>query len=182
VAESELTSAQQSQKQAALSAKDAMFEALLGKLTEVLPASGPAAAISVCRDQAPRIAAEIGQARGVTIGRTSFHLRNPENRPPEWAATLVAQRQDQPAFIPLPDGRLGALLPIRLKTTCLICHGPKDQIAPSVLSALAEHYPEDQATGFQEGDLRGWFWVEVPAGAGADTTIPPATETDSEDG
>jgi hypothetical protein len=32
-----------------------------------------------------------------------------------------------------------------------------------VKEALAEHYPEDQATGFQEGDLRGWFCIEVPA-------------------
>jgi hypothetical protein len=28
--------------------------------------------------------------------------------------------------------------------------------------ALAARYPDDRATGFAPGDLRGWFWVEVP--------------------
>ena len=32
---------------------------------------------------------------------------------------------------------------------------------------LDDLLPEDQATGFQEGDLRGWFCVEVPAGDGS---------------
>ena len=34
-------------------------------------------------------------------------------------------------------------------------------IAADVLDALKKNYPDDQATGFEEGDLRGWFWVEV---------------------
>ena len=29
-------------------------------------------------------------------------------------------------------------------------------------AVLAKEYPADQATGFKENDLRGWFWVEVP--------------------
>ena len=28
--------------------------------------------------------------------------------------------------------------------------------------ALAASYPQDQATGFGAGDLRGWMWAEVP--------------------
>ena len=30
--------------------------------------------------------------------------------------------------------------------------------------ALDEQYPDDQATGFNVGELRGWFWVEFPPG------------------
>jgi hypothetical protein len=44
----------------------------------------------------------------------------------------------------------------------MACHGPSDSLAPDVADALALHYPDDRATGFTEGDLRGWFWVEVP--------------------
>jgi len=44
-----------------------------------------------------------------------------------------------------------------------MCHGPEDTIPQDVKDAIGEHYPEDQATGFRKGDLRGWFWVEVPA-------------------
>jgi hypothetical protein len=31
-----------------------------------------------------------------------------------------------------------------------------------VREELAERYPADRATGFKVGDIRGWFWVEVP--------------------
>jgi hypothetical protein len=35
------------------------------------------------------------------------------------------------------------------------------QIAPVIAEQLAKLYPDDQATGFLEGELRGWFWVEM---------------------
>jgi hypothetical protein len=40
---------------------------------------------------------------------------------------------------------------------CLGCHGKN--IAPEVQAKLDELYPEDQATGFSEGDLRGAFVI-----------------------
>jgi hypothetical protein len=27
---------------------------------------------------------------------------------------------------------------------------------------LAERYPADRAVGFEEGQIRGWYWVEMP--------------------
>ena len=45
---------------------------------------------------------------------------------------------------------------------CDSCHGPADRIDPAVQAMLAVRYPGDRATGFVEGQLRGWFWVEVP--------------------
>jgi len=76
---------------------------------------------------------------------------------------LVAQRKETPQFLKLADGSPAALLPIKLKATCLICHGPKEQIAADVLAELGKRYPDDQATDFQEGELRGWFWVIAPS-------------------
>ncbi|HBD19390.1 MAG TPA: hypothetical protein DC063_04395 [Arenimonas sp.] len=49
---------------------------------------------------------------------------------------------------------------IRVEAACLMCHG--DNIAPEIATRLAEHYPQDRATGFREGDLRGLIWAEVP--------------------
>jgi len=40
---------------------------------------------------------------------------------------------------------------------CLACHG--DNIAPEVTAAIRAHYPEDQATGFATGQLRGAFSI-----------------------
>ena len=37
-------------------------------------------------------------------------------------------------------------------------------IHPDIAASIDETYPDDQATGFAEGDLRGWMWVEAPPG------------------
>ncbi len=61
-----------------------------------------------------------------------FDLRNDQNAPPSWAAGLIQQRVEDPQFVNLPNGQLGALLPIRLQPPCLTCHGAKEQIASDV--------------------------------------------------
>ncbi len=124
---------------------------------------GPATAIEVCSKEAAIIAEQVGAEQGVAIGRTSFKLRNAKNTPPEWARPLVQQRVAERGMLIYPPEQSEALLPIRLQAICLTCHGPADRIAEDVRLALAKTYPDDQATGFAEGDLRGWFWVEVPA-------------------
>ena len=40
---------------------------------------------------------------------------------------------------------------------CLQCHGTA--IAPELAEKLSELYPEDKATGYREGDMRGAFVV-----------------------
>ena len=44
---------------------------------------------------------------------------------------------------------------------CLACHGAPEQIPAEVAAILAERYPDDQATGYAVGDLRGALWAEV---------------------
>jgi len=166
VAEGDMTAEQTAQREKVLAARDAMFTSLKGRLMEVVGSEGPAAAISVCSKEAPQIAEQVSEEYGLKIGRTSFRLRNPGNAPPTWAKQLVADRVGEPTFL-TQEGKLAALLPIRIQAQCLMCHGPEDTIPPPVKEALAEHYPKDQATGFQNGDLRGWFCVEVPAGGGS---------------
>jgi hypothetical protein len=166
IAEDDMTPAQTAQRDKALAARDAMFTSLKGRLMEVVGSAGPAAAISVCSQEAPQIAEQISEEHGLKIGRTSFRLRNPDNATPAWAKQLVADRVAEPTFL-TREGKFAALLPIRIQPQCLMCHGPEDTIPPPVKEALAEHYPKDQATGFQDGDLRGWFCVEVPADSGS---------------
>lgn len=161
----EFSDLQQQQRQVATAAKDDLFMKLSGRLMSVIGEAGPASAIDVCKSEAPKFSWQVSQKFGVEIGRTAFKLRNSTNQPPAWAKQFVANRVDTPTFVALPEGSLGAMLPIHLKPACTICHGTKEQIAPDVKSALALHYPIDAATGFREGDLRGWFWVEVPADA-----------------
>jgi len=162
VAEDNMTPEQTAQRAQALAARDAMFTSLKTRLMEVVGSEGPAAAIEVCSKEAPQIAEQVSQEHGLTIRRTSFRLRNLDNAPPTWASQLVEGRVAEPTYL-TQGGKLAALVPIRIQAQCLMCHGGEETIPPAVKDALAEHYPKDQATGFQDGDLRGWFCVEVPA-------------------
>ena len=163
IAAADMTEAQKAQQLRCMDAVQALAGRLMGELTKALDEGGPTGAIDVCRMRAPEIAAAVSNEYGLVLGRTSFRLRNPSNMPPEWAEDLVRQQVADPTWMAGPDGQLGGMLPIRLKAECGMCHGPKEQIAPEVLATLEETYPEDTATGFHEGDLRGWFWVEAPA-------------------
>jgi hypothetical protein len=155
---------QKAQQELILTATNALASELMGELSAALDEGGPAAGITVCREKAPMVAAHVSDLYGIEIGRTSHRLRNPDNRAPAWAEPFVAVLEEDPTYVAGPDGELGALLPIRLKAECQMCHGPAETIDDEVMTAINEVYPRDQAVGFKEGDLRGWFWVEVPPG------------------
>lgn len=150
------------QREKMLAAKDALFKTLSGRLMETMGMGGPEAAITVCQKEALQLTQSVGDEYSLKIGRTGVRLRNPKNQAPEWAQTYTEAQHAEPVFAMLSDGSAAALLPIKLKAACLMCHGPKDQLAPVIQTKLASLYPNDEATGFQEGDLRGWFWLELP--------------------
>ena len=44
--------------------------------------------------------------------------------------------------------------------TCLLCHGnPQTEIAPEVQQVISSKYPEDKATGYTMGELRGLWKI-----------------------
>jgi hypothetical protein len=143
-----------------------LAQRLFARLNELLLQGGPVSAIRVCRSEAPAIAKEVGARHGVEIGRTSFRLRNPANAPRGWAARHVEAAAGKKAgevklaVVDLGD-RLGLLRPVGVMPACTRCHGAVDGIDQDVRAALASGYPEDRATGFAPGDLRGFVWVEV---------------------
>jgi hypothetical protein len=140
---------------------------LLTRVTQAMGEGGPAKAIEVCSAEALTLTEEIGRAQGVEVGRTSFRVRNPANAPRPWAAATVNAAEGlkaadaKPAFFDLGD-RVGVLQPMPVGAVCVTCHGARLQ--PEVEAAVKARYPADRATGFAEGDLRGFFWAEVPKG------------------
>lgn len=151
----------ESEKSSMLAAKEELFKRLSNRLMTVMSEGGPVAAIEVCHIEAKSLAAEVGKEANVNIGRTGVRLRNVSNQPPVWAQKLVAERTETPVFAKLSNDQAVALLPIKLKVQCLMCHGSSETISPDVKQKLALLYPQDRATGFSEGELRGWFWVEL---------------------
>ncbi|MEO1529943.1 MAG: DUF3365 domain-containing protein, partial [Planctomycetota bacterium] len=149
-------------KAKAVAAKDELFKQLSDRLMEVMKSEGPASAINVCSKEASQLATNVGEQLGVKIGRTALKLRNTNNAVPEWAENLASADAVDPQFVHIDAQTAGALLPIKLQQKCLICHGEQALLATDIKEQLAALYPADQATGFKDGDLRGWFWVEVP--------------------
>ena len=154
-------------------AEQAMNElqrALLTKLTGAMASGGPAAAVEVCRTDARTISESVATAQGLELGRTSHRLRNPANAPRAWARPTVDAAAGAKAaaeglkVFDLGD-RVGVLRPIGTAEACTKCHGAPDEVKKNLGGALAAAYPQDRATGFAPGDLRGWMWAEVPKGA-----------------
>lgn len=141
--------------------KQELKAALVGALAE-----GAENSIQVCREDAPAIAASVGEA-GVTMGRTSHRLRNPDNAPESWMEPLLAAylenpEKAEPQAVDLGGGTFGYVEPIYIVSFCLSCHGIT--IAPEVEARIQELYPQDQARGFRVDDFRGMFWVKMPLG------------------
>lgn len=146
----------------------APFKANLGNELSASMQSGLDEAIAACNSAAPAIAESLS-VDGVSMGRASHRLRNPENTAPEWLVPTVEKWASSgihgdEAVKPisllskLDDGRFGYAEPIFVQPLCLTCHG--ETLAPEVAAKIAELYPDDQATGFRIGDFRGVFWIE----------------------
>ncbi len=139
------------------------------RLKAEIAQSGPEAAVEACRLDAAKFT-QAQQQAGLRIGRTSHKLRNPANKAPAWAEEAVASGAGRVVsevkrrrVYDLGGGHLGYVEAMGVGAVCLTCHGPAEGISPPLAERIAKAYPDDKATGFQEGDVRGWFWVEYGA-------------------
>jgi hypothetical protein len=110
-----MTDTQKAQQELVATAVNALASEMMGELTAALDAGDPSAAIAVCKEKAPSVAARVHESYGVTLGRTSHRLRNAANVAPEWAQSYVDDMAEDPTYLVGPNGELGALLPIKLR-------------------------------------------------------------------
>jgi len=153
-------------------AADELGADLVAMLTGELNRGGPVAAIAVCADSA-QVRTRRRGAEGVLVRRVGTRVRNPANAPDSveaavldaFAAAIAANRaMPDTAFVAVDSTGAPAvryLRAIRLQEFCLACHGPADSIAASVKEILAARYPNDRATGYAVGQLRGAISVTV---------------------
>jgi hypothetical protein len=148
------------------------FAKLSAELTTAIAKDGPAKALTVCSVRAPQIASEVGKDHKVTIRRATNQPRNPKNIATDaektalstFAAALVEKSPPKPQIITNSDDSRTFLAPIVISTPlCLQCHGnPANDIAKPTLDAIRKLYPDDKATGYQLGDLRGLWSITFP--------------------
>ncbi|MBF0192236.1 MAG: DUF3365 domain-containing protein [Magnetococcales bacterium] len=138
---------------------------LLATLQEEIGKSGFAGSIPVCKEMAPKVAGEVSKQTGWKIKRVSLKTRN-ESRavPDEWEKAALVEFDQRAAAGESPaklekgaqigsEYRYVKALPVQ--AVCLGCHGQPDQLTPEVKAALSQHYPNDKATGYSEGQIRG---------------------------
>lgn len=141
--------------------------ALSERLGAAVQEGGVPKAIEVCKAEAATLTARAIEGTGIRAGRTSHKLRSQANAPAEWMRPIVAEGAGRKAgdvgvrTVDLGD-RVGVMAPIPTGGLCVACHGDDQAVSVETRAALAAAYPADEARGFGEGDLRGWFWAEVP--------------------
>jgi mono/diheme cytochrome c family protein len=149
----------------------AQFQQTLGaRLQAALADGGTEAAIKVCADEAPTIAERIGVEHGVSVARRTERPRNPANTADVDDRALLARFErelaTQPATLPehfenRADGSAFYARAIVVQPQCLACHGPA--LTAETATALQMNYPNDRATGYAPGALRGLARIDWPA-------------------
>ncbi|MFO0659278.1 MAG: DUF3365 domain-containing protein [Polyangiaceae bacterium] len=131
-------------------------------LTKAL-ASGPTQAIEACSMEASKLVASSDPK--VKVGRATDKPRNAANEAKGWKQSAMHYFASLPKLdgefyaVPLPGGVTGYAEPIVIQPMCLTCHGK--ELSGDVKELLSKKYPADQATGYDNDQLRGIFWVEV---------------------
>ncbi|MEQ1851856.1 MAG: DUF3365 domain-containing protein [Chthoniobacteraceae bacterium] len=149
--------------------------ALLSKnLAEAIAKGGAPGAIGFCSEKALPLTASVGADSGATLRRVSHKARNPKNKADAtevevlnaFREALKAGKPPQPQMRKQADRSESFFAPIVLvNPLCLKCHGaPGTDIDADTTAALRKRYPQDEATGFTLGELRGMWRVDFPAG------------------
>ncbi len=146
----------------------ASFKELSSQLIEQMKEGGPIQAIPFCNEQAMPITHQLSEKFNVTIKRTSDKLRNQENNPSVRELEIIQDYEnslaDNEGLMPLVEidnnGKKHFYAPIILKANCLVCHGKLNETINSKTDSIVKSlYPNDMATGYSEGDLRGIWSV-----------------------
>lgn len=144
------------------------MQTLGGTLKKQLEAGGAESAIGVCKQIAPALAAEYSKD-GRVVKRVSLKTRNKvQGTPDDWEKQVLegfdqGQREGKPiasmeiaTVTEESDGRwFRYMKAIPTQTMCLQCHGKPADISTGVKAMLTKEYPEDKATGYSAGEIRG---------------------------
>jgi hypothetical protein len=143
--------------------------AMSSQLKAAMKAGGVPNAVQYCNVAAHPIADSMSQVYNATISRKTNQARNPNNKIQSELEREVFQifqekwdtdEKMQPVVRHLNGEEVAFFAPIMAQELCLNCHG---KMGETLLAANYEHiqslYPEDEATGYAAGDLRGMWHI-----------------------
>jgi type IV secretory pathway TrbL component len=145
-----------------------LIQTLGGELKAAIGEKGPDGAISICKERAPQIAADVSKQFNFETKRVSPKNRNPAGVPDAWEAEAQAGLEKRLAAGEKPETldtwqvvstakgkqfRYAKALPVQ--QVCLTCHGDPATFSDGLKARLAAEYPLDKATGYAPGMVRG---------------------------
>lgn len=152
-------------KQEAVSIVKKFSGTLKPLLKGAIQSGGLSHAINICSNEAPRIAKQISLETGWTIKRVSLKPRNTKSAIADPFEQKVLeqfnerQQKGEPPETIAYDETIGNqfrfLKAQGVEDICLNCHGKT--LSADVENALKKNYPEDIATGYSKGEIRGAF-------------------------
>lgn len=147
---------------------------LLGSnLMMAIREKGTAGALDFCNVEAQALTDSMSVEVAAMVKRVTDQPRNPVNMANEEETEYINEikkviRDGEKLYPAIrQDGqKVIAYYPIIANALCMQCHGdPETDITPETLTMIKQLYPDDKATGYATGDLRGIWVVEM------DTTI-----------
>jgi hypothetical protein len=147
-----------------------LIVALQQELVSAMSKGGAVNAIEVCSIKAFEIAEGLAkETRAIRVSRISERNRNPLSRPDDFDRNVIAEFMrskkesgSYPVFVVKERENSHIYYrPVIIGELCLKCHGEKEKMAPEVRNKIDSIYPDDRATGYGKGDLRGLIRVEM---------------------
>lgn len=143
---------------------------LSSELSHEIKNNGLLSAAKFCNSNALTLTEEVNlhQVQGISVKRISLKERNSANRPKADEAAVLKSMQkmlnkkELPEYIVEQEGKTYKYYkPLVIKKeVCLKCHGDINT-SPELDAFIKEAYPDDKATGYKMGDLRGAILVEI---------------------
>jgi hypothetical protein len=138
--------------------------------------AGHESAVGVCKDIAPKLAGDASRQTGWKLTRVSLKVRNPLlGTPDAWEQKKLQEFEARLAkgekpdtlqvseIVEEPAGKSYRFMKaIPLQQGCVACHGTSEQISDGMKAKLNAEYPNDKATGYTVGQIRGAVSLKRP--------------------
>ena len=146
---------------------------LSAQLQEAIASQGIVGALDFCKINALPLIQGLEKEHGITLRRVSSRPRNPQDTPDAeelplldaYAYNAENNLPSDPSIQKVQGGEVFLYTqPILISSNlCLQCHGaPGKDVADATAKALKQLYPQDQATAYTLGELRGIWSVRLP--------------------
>ncbi|KAB2813739.1 Tll0287-like domain-containing protein [Phaeocystidibacter luteus] len=148
---------------------DASQGALASALMKQINKDGFEGAVTFCHENALPLTDSLELIYNADIRRTSFRFRNAGNEPDSLDVVVLSEFEriheldsvPQPKVVETTSGTLRYYSPIFVAPVCLNCHGmPGEDLTADLHALILEEYPQDEAVGFEVGDVRGSWVIE----------------------